>query len=120
MLNQRFPSPSRVMPCVFAASPPAFGTLKNLTAPVLASMRPIVTCRFGTLQVNHRLPSRSDQASCTSSPIFDGVPSDQSWPSLLRTGELSASGGTSYARNTTRAVSPLGRDGSVIFIELSP
>src|SRR5436309_3150861 len=101
------------MPCVLAASPPAFGTFRNLTAPVLVSIRPIVTCLFGTLDVNHRFPSRSDQASCTSSPTFDGVPSDQSWPSLLRTGELSASGGTSYERKTTRAGSPLGRGGSL-------
>src|SRR5262245_16927228 len=95
MLNQRFPSASRVMPCVLAAIPPAFGTIRNLTAPVLASMRPTVTFLLGLLTVNHRFPSRSDQASWTSTPIFDGVPSDQSWPSLLRTGALSASGGTS-------------------------
>jgi hypothetical protein len=50
----------------------------------------------------------------------DGVPSDQSWPSLLRTGALSGSTGTSYSRNTTRAASPVGRGGTCSFIELSP
>src|SRR5215467_12341248 len=63
MLNQILPSASRHMPCVLAASPPDFGTLKNFTAPLLVSMRPIVRWRFGAFEVNHRLPSRSDQAS---------------------------------------------------------
>src|ERR1700686_3018136 len=116
MLNHRFPSLSRNMPCVLAASPPDFGTLKNFTAPVLVSMRPTVRFRFGVFDVNHRLPSRSDQASCTSAPVREGVPRDQSWPSLLRAGALSTSGGTSYSRNPTREASPVGRGGTAIFI----
>src|SRR5215471_16822688 len=92
-LNQRLPSLSRHMPWVLAARPPDFGTMNCFTAPVLVSMRPTVRCRFGALEVYQRLPARSDQASCTSEPMRDGVPSDQSWPSLLRTGELSGSTG---------------------------
>src|SRR6202035_3202666 len=118
MLNQRAPSLSRVMPCVLAASPPGFGTARNFTAPVLVSMRPMVSALFGVFDVNHRLPSRSDHASCTGAPMREGVPSDQSCPSLGRAG-AAASADTSYSRPTTRAASPLGRGGSLIFMVLS-
>src|SRR6202012_2407241 len=80
-LNQMMPLGSRVMPCVLAASPLDENTLNILTLPVLASMRPIEVAWFGTFEVNHRLPSRSAQESCTSEPRRDGVPLSQSLPS---------------------------------------
>ena len=72
-------------------------------------MRPIEILWLGTFDVNQRLPSRSAQASWTSEPMRDGVPRDQSLPSL--TGYFdgrpaSSCSGTSYSLNTTRAVSP--------------
>src|SRR5436190_6274064 len=117
------PCGSRTMPCVLAASPSDFGTRYILVSPVLASTRPMVVFLLGTFEVNHRLPSRSAQESCTSEPMRDGVPSDQSLPSEI----LNWPGkppscwiGTSYSLMTTRAVSPDGRGRSFIFIELSP
>src|SRR5919199_4870907 len=124
-LNQRIPFESRVMPCEPAARPLMPGTLKVLSAPVAASMRPTVTDGFGTALVNHRLPSRSAQASCTPRPPSrsDGVPSNQLLPLLMGyfTGDSApGSAGTSYSRKTTRAASPEGRGLSLNFIELSP
>src|SRR5579872_5725830 len=122
-LNQMMPLGSRVMPWVLAARPLAENTLNILTLPVLASMRPTEVSWLGTFEVNHRLPSRSGQASCTSDPRRDGVPLSQSLPSLvgvLAGTVMSASSGTSYSLNTTRAVSPAGRGRSTIFAALSP
>ena len=51
----------------------------------------------------------------------DGVTSNQSLPSFEGCGgPLPGSFGKSYSLNTTRAVSPFGRYGSVTFLELSP
>src|ERR1700754_4256604 len=115
--NQMMPFGSRVMPWVLAASPPGPFTLNILTAPVLLSMRPTVVLRLGTFDVNQRFPSRSAVASCTSDPRRDGVPSDQSLPSVVGSlaGTLSSgASGTSYSLNTTRAVSPDGRGRNLI------
>src|SRR5579871_1909844 len=121
-LNQMMPFGSRVMPWVLAASPLDENTLNILTAPVLASMRPSEVSWLGTFEVNHRLPSRSAQASCTSEPRRDGVPLSQSLPSVsgvLAGTPMSGCSGTSYSLNTTRAVSPAGRGRSTILTSLA-
>src|SRR5262245_60271116 len=80
-LNQRRPVlSSRTMPCEFAAKPRWAATLNSLVSPVLVSTRPTVARLFGTFTVNQILPLKSGEASCRSSPNFDGVPSIQSLP----------------------------------------
>ncbi len=69
------------------------------------------------------LPSRSAHESWTSEPTREGVPCDQSLPSLswyLAGMPASVCTGTSYSLYTTRAASPVGRGRSLNFIEVSP
>src|SRR5947199_419858 len=80
--NQKLPSWSRTRPCALAASPSLRFTLRNFTAPVLASTRPTVTRRLGLFEVNQRLPSKSMPPSWVMRPSLDVVPIDQSVPSL--------------------------------------
>ena len=113
------------MPWVCAIRPCGPGTANSLTAPVLVAIRPMVICLFGMLQVNQRSPWKSSQASCTPQPgiITDGVPSDQSLPSFCTKfagSPASASSGTSYSLNTTRAASPVARGSSFTFMPFSP
>src|SRR6185295_12363118 len=103
-----------------AASPPGPPRRSSFTAPVLGSMRPMLTAALGVFEVNHKTPSRSAQASWIRVASFEGVPSDQSLPSVWGTGvgTLCGSRITSYCLNTTRAASPDGRAGSVILVVL--